>query len=334
VDGGLQVLLVAGLIRAQDDHGKTLDPKSLERKTIGKVIFKVESTTVTTAQRIQVRKLLQKVGMSAKQGEELAYVPQFLQKLIDLADRAGGEAPKPERPDTTGLEEIRLIAGNEQLLALYNRREEQAQAIDSWLDLAERIDKRWPRWITLKRVMGYANGIQDAEVILAQVKNIEKQRQLLEEPDLISPLVTNLTQLLREELNRLDKEYQARHNGGMERLKADTNWQQLDPEERNSLLAEQRLTLANAPKINVAGTEEIVATLERITISALTDRVAAMLSRFDNVLVGAAELMEPEAQFVKLPNRTIKTEQDIDVWLDDAKAEIQKALKNGPVIIH
>ncbi len=334
VDGGLQVLLVAGLARAQDDHGKTLDIKSLERKTIGKVMFKVESATVTTAQRIQVRKLLQKVGISAKQGEELAYVPQFLQRLMDIADRAGGEAPKPEMPDTTGLEEIRLTAGNEQLLALYNRREELAQAIDSWLDLAERIDKRQPTWITLKRVMDYANGIQDAEVILAQVKNIEKQRQLLEEPDLISPLVTNLTQLLREELNHLDKEYQARHDGGMERLKADTNWQQLDPEERNSLLAEQRLTLADAPKINVAGTEEIDATLERITLSALTDRVAAMLSRFDNVLVGAAELMEPEAQFVKLPNRTIKTEQDINVWLNDAKGEIQKALKNGPVIIH
>ncbi|MDL1983312.1 MAG: BREX system P-loop protein BrxC [Deltaproteobacteria bacterium] len=334
VDGGLQVLLVAGLICAQDDHGKTLDTKSLERKTIGKVMFKVESTTVTTAQRIQVRKLLQKVGMSAKQGEELAYVPQFLQKLMDIADRAGGEAPKPERPDTTGLEEIRLTAGNEQLLALYNRREELAQTIDSWLNLAGRIDKRRPTWITLKRVMGYANGIQDAEVILAQVKNIEKQRRLLEEPDLISPLVTNLTQLLREELNRLDKEYQARHDGGMKRLKTDTNWQQLDPEERKSLLAEQKLTLADAPKINVAGAEEIVSTLERITLSALTDRVAAMLSRFDAVLVGAAELMEPEAQFVKLPNRTIKTEQDIDAWLKDAKAEIQKALKNGPVIIH
>jgi len=334
VDGGLQVLLIAGLIRAQDDHGKTLDPKSLERKTIGKVMFKVESTTVTTAQRIQVRKLLQKVGLSAKQGEELSYVPQFLQELVDLADRAGGEAPKPERPDTTGLEEIRLTAGNEQLLALYNRREELSQAIDSWSDLVGRIDKCWPSWITLKRVMGYANGLQDAEVILAQVNNIEKQRQLLEEPDLISPLVTNLTQLLREELNRLDKEYQSRHDEGMARLKADTNWQQLDPEQRNSLLAEQKLTLADAPKINVASTEEIIATLERTTLSALTDRVAALSSRFDTVMVGAAELMEPEAQFVKLPNRTIKTEQDIDTWLNDAKAEIQKALKSGPVIIH
>jgi hypothetical protein len=294
----------------------------------------VESTTVTTAQKIQVRKLLQKVSLSAKQGEELAYVPQFLQKLMDLADCAGGEAPKPERPDTTKLNEIRLTAGNEQLLSLYNSRDELAQAIDLWADLAGRIDKRWLTWITLKRVIGYAIGLQDAEVILTQVKNIEKQRQLLEEPDLISPVVANVTQLLREELNRLDKEYQSKHNDGMARLKVDTNWQQLDPEQRNSLLAEQKLTLADAPKINVASTEEIVATLERITLSALADRVAAMPSRFDTVLVGAAELMEPEAQFVKLPNRTIKIEQDIDAWLNDAKAVIQKALKRGPVIIH
>ena len=109
-------------------------------------------------------------------------------------------------------------------------------------------------------------------MILAQVKNIEKQRQLLEEPDLILPLVANLTQLLREALNRLDKEYQSRHNEGMARLKADTNWQQLDPEQRNSLLAEQKLTLADAPEINVASAEKIVATLEKITLSALTDR--------------------------------------------------------------
>jgi hypothetical protein len=294
----------------------------------------VESTTVTTPQRIQIRKLLQKIGLSAKQGEELAYVPQFLQNLMALADRAGGDEPKPKRPDTKALEEIRLTAGNEQLIALYNRREELFQAIDSWLEIAARIEKRWPTWITLKHVMGYARGIQDAEVILAQVENIEKHRQLLEEPDLISPLVTNLTQLLREELNCLDKEYRSRHAAGMERLKVDANWQQLDPEQRNTLLAEQKLILADAPQINVASTDEIITTLGRITLSALSDRVAAIPSRFDTVLVGAAELMEPEAQFVKLPHRTIKTEPDIDAWLNDAKAEIQKALKSGPVIIH
>ena len=87
VDGGLQVLLIAGLTRAQDERGQPLDPKELERKTIGKVMFKVESATVTAAQRIQIRKLLQKLGLSAKQGEELAHIPQFLQKMLELRTR-------------------------------------------------------------------------------------------------------------------------------------------------------------------------------------------------------------------------------------------------------
>ena len=109
VDGGLQVLLVAGLIRAQYERGRVIDPRQLERKQIGKVYFKVESVTVTASQRIQVRKLLQKVGCQAKQGEELILIPDFLQKMQELADRAGGENPKPERPDTTSLDEIRLV---------------------------------------------------------------------------------------------------------------------------------------------------------------------------------------------------------------------------------
>ena len=141
-------------------------------------MFKVESATVTTAQRIQIRKLLQKVGLPAKQGEELLYVPQFLQKMLELADQAGGEEPKPARPDTASLNEIRLMAGNEQLLALYNRRDELGSSIDDWIGLGERIAGRWPDWTVLKGLMTHASELQDAEVILAQVKTIEQQRQL------------------------------------------------------------------------------------------------------------------------------------------------------------
>lgn len=333
VDGALQVLLVAGLIRAQDERGQTIDPKGLERKAIGKVIFKVESATVTVAQRIQIRKLLQKVGLAAKQGEELAYVPSFLQKLQDLADRAGGDAPKPARPDTSSLDEIRLTAGNEQLLALYNRRDELTNAIDAWIDLAERIEKRSPAWITLKRLMGHAGGVQDAEAILTQVKHIEQQRQLLEEPDLIGPLAANLTQLLREELNLLDQEYQSLHEKGMVRLDADPNWQQLEPEQRYQLLSAQNLHEAARPKVKVQNTSDILATLDSVSLVTFTDRVAAMSSRFQKVLEEAAELLEPEVQFIQIPRRTLKTAGEIDAWAEEVKTQLKAALDKGPIII-
>jgi len=333
VDGGLQVLLVAGLIRAQDERGQIMDPKELERKSIGKMMFKVESATVTTAQRIQVRKLLQKYGLTAKQGEELTYVPQFLQKMMALADQAGGEAPKPARPDTVFLDEIRLTAGNEQLLSLYNRREELGNSIETWSDLAERITKRWPNWTVLKRLMAHAAVIQDAEVILAQVKTIEQQRQLLEDPDLIVPLIANLAQLLRDELNRLDKEYQLRHENGMKRLREDSNWQQLEPEQRNQLLSEQRLTLTDRPTIEVQNTNEVVATLDSCTLSMFADRVAALPARFDNVASSAAELCEPEIQFIAVPRRTLKSLDEIDTWAEEVKQQLKDALQNGPVSI-
>ena len=333
VDGGLQALLVAGLIRAQDERGQPLEPSSLERKSIGKTLFKVESATVTTPQRIQIRKLLQKVGLSAKQGEELAYVPQFLQKLSNLADEAGGEAPKPERPDTSFLDDIRLTAGNEQLVALYNRREELASNIETWEHLSKRIHQRWPNWAVLKRLMSHASGLDDADVFRAQVETIEQQRQLLTDPDPVAPLITSLTQALRDALNRLDQDYQKRHEQGMARLADDSNWQQLEPEQRNQLLADQRLTLADQPEVAVQSTQEVLNTLDQCALAMFADRVAAPPSRFDNVTVAAAELCEPEIQFIHVPRRTLKSDADIDAWAEEVKQQLKAALPDGPISV-
>jgi hypothetical protein len=333
VDGGLQVLLVAGIIRAQDDRGQPIEPSALERKSIGKTLFKVESANVTTPQRIQIRKVLQKVGVSAKQGEELAHVPSFLQKVSELADKAGGEAPKPERPDTRFLDDIRLTTGNEQLLALYNRREELVQSIGHWERLAEQIQQRWPSWMVLKRLVNHASGLADAEVYRAQVDTIEQQRQLLEEPDPINPLITSLTQSLREALNTLNQDYQGRHEQGMKRLEADANWQQLEPEQRNQLLSEQKLTLADQPKVAVQSTDEVLNTLDQCSLAMFADRVAALPSRFDNVAVAAAELCEPEIQFVSVPCRTLKTEADVDAWAEEVKDQLKTALEKGPISV-
>jgi len=333
IDGGLQVLLVAGLIRAQDDRGQAIEPSALERKSIGKTLFKVESATVTTLQRIQIRKLLQKVALSAKQGEELAHIPTFLKKVNELADSAGGEAPKPERPDTRFLDDIRLTAGNEQLLSIYNRRDELTHSLERWTTLAEQIQQRWPDWMVLKRLVNHAAGLDAADVYRAQIKTIEQQRQLLADPDPITPLITRLTQALRDMLNTLDQDYQTRHAQGMQRLAADGNWQPLEPEQRNQLLAEQHLTLADQPKVAVQSTDEVLNTLEACSLSMFADRVAALPSRFDNVAVSAAELCEPEIQFIHVPRRTLKTDADIDAWAEDVKQQLKAALPDGPISV-
>jgi len=333
VDGGLQVLLVAGLIRAEDENNKAVDFKDLERKAIGKIKFIIESATVSAVQRIQIRKLLQKLGISAKQGEESLCIPEFLQKLRVLAERAGGEAPAPARPDAALLEDISTVKGNEQLLTLYNKRDELTDAIDSWTGQAERINKRLPAWQTLKRLFTHGQSVAGVEVLGAQARHIEEQRQLLEEPDQVPLLLSNLAQLLRDKLNTLHAAYSEQHQQGMNRLELDSNWQQLEPEQRNNLLAEQKLTLAHAPHVQVATVDEVLATLGQLSLSAFADRVAALSSRFNDVAVSAATLCEPKIQFVSIPRETLKTAEDIDRWAEDVKQQLKGALEQGPVSV-
>lgn len=333
VDGGLQVLLVAGLILARDEQGRLADPRELERKAVGKMAFRVESATITTSQRVMIRKLMLKAGVSAKPGEESDHAEEFLEKLLELAGRAGGEPPQPVRPDTSSIEEMRRTAGNERLLALFNRREDLSDCIDNWTGLARRVAERLPRWNVLKRLAVHSSKLPDADAILAQVQTIERERQLLEEPDPITPLAANITQLLRDELNSLDGQYASLFEQRMGRLEQDPNWRELEPDERLRLLSHYSLDESSRPAVNVQSTEGVLETLEGCSLPSFADRVAALSGRFDNVLKRAAELCQPEVQFIQVPRRTLKTEEEIDAWAAEMTERLKTALKQGPVAL-
>jgi len=333
IDGGLQVLLVACLIKAQNDHGQTIVPKELERKNIGKILFKVEATTVSTKQKIQIRTVFQKFDLSCKPDEESSMMPQFIQKLSELAYKAGGEAPKPEKPDISFIEDIRLASGNEQLLAVFNKKEELVQVIDSWSILSEKINNKWPEWQSLKSLLGHLNGIEDADVLRTQAEQIEKQRLLIEEPDPVTPLIKNLVQILRDEINRLDGEYQKKHRDGMEQLLSDENWKKLEPDQRERLLQKYHLNDSARPKVNVSDKISILETLNSTSVVMFADRVAAMSGRFEKIAAEAAELLEPAAQIIKVPLRMLKTTKDVELWLEEVGQRLKSALDKGPVII-
>lgn len=333
IDGGLQVLLIAGLIRVEDERGKAIDPKELERKTIGKVMFKVEAATVTTAQRIQIRKVLQKVGITSKQGEELVYIPPFLQKMNDLADRAGGESPKPVRPSTSFIDEIRLSVGNEQLLALYNQRDLINSSIDHWSQLAEKITQRWPLWTTLERLESYAMDSEGVDELVVQIEYIRTQRRLLEDPDLINPLIGMVSQVLREKLNELQKAWNSQWDAGEVLIEQDENWRQLDPEQKHALRTPLQLVQKYVPRIRVDNTDAILGTLAEINIQSLQDRISALPTRYGQLILQAAKLMEPTVQSLTINKPVLKSESDIDDWLESLRKELMSALNNGPVVI-
>lgn len=333
IDGALQMLLITGIVRAETDRGQGIDARELERRKIGLTFFKQETAVVTTPQRIQIRKVLQKVNINAKPNEELSSIPTFIHKLKEMANTAGGEAPKPELPDTQHLDNILRTSGNEQLLTVYNLREELKQQIENWSELTKKISARMPAWKSLEILMQHAKGLANSEILQTQLDHIKQDRLLLEEPDQIAPLIKSLGQLLRDELNQKNQAYQQSHKAGMDLLESDNNWDALDPEQRNTLLTKQKLTLADQPEINVASTEDILKTLEKISVNMLAERVAAMPSRFDSITVEAAEKMQPEAQFISLPRRTLSSEDDIQNWLKEVEQQLNSTLEQGPIIL-
>jgi len=331
VDGALQVLLVAGIIRAHDERGKVVDAKELERKAVGKALFKVETPGPTTAQRIQIRKLFQKAGCLARPNEELMMVPQFLERMGELAIRAGGEAPRPAQPDTSRLDEIRRSGGNEQLLGLFSSRDELDGAIDQWANQAARIEASWPNWTALQELLRHAGSLKAAEEARGQAEVIKRQRMLLAEPNLVKPLLKSLEDALRSDFFLQQKRYSDELQERMNDLRADLYWQQLSEEKQAGILKDCDITEAPRPALGTY--DELVAALKHYPLVGWGDRIDALSGRFARAREMAARSLEPQMQTVHIPRRTLKTEQDINAWVQEVSDQLKIALNKGPVVI-
>jgi hypothetical protein len=330
-DGALQVLLIAGVIRANDEKGVLVDPRELERKTIGKVTFKIESATVTAPQRIQIRKLFQQVGLSVKSNEELAAMGQFIDKLNQLADNAGGDAPRPEVPDKSSIDEIRLASGNEQLLVLYSRREELRQSIEDWETTGKKIRERLPAWQQLLRLLAQAGHVKAAEEARQQAAAIEKPRLLLTNPDPITPLVKSVEDTLRQELKAKHTAYCDRLNERRGELDKDESWQQLSDEQREKTTKQCDIEAVSA--LHIATQDDLIKAISDYPITSWDDRIDALSGRFAKARELAAKELEPKTQAIEVPRRTLKSADDVQAWLDETGKLLTAAVTKGPVVI-
>jgi len=47
----------------------------------------------------------------------------------------------------------------------------------------------------------------------------------------------------------------------------------------------------------------------------------------------ASQLLEPKAVKIHLPSATIKDTADLEAWIAGVRAQVEKQLKDGPVIL-
>ena len=331
IDGGLQVLLVAGLIRAHDDRRQTVSPTDLERKQIGKAMFKIESTSISRVQLIQIRKLFQAAGLIVRPDDEKTRVGDLLERLETLADSAGGDAPMPFLPDCSFLEPIRLSSGNEQLMALYERRDEITEVIPRWTAIARQIEARLPIWESLVRLLDHAVDLPDVGAIREEAQAIYDQRLLLDDPDAVRPLRGQLEDLLRRTLLAQQDAFNQALRAGWDQLEEDASWTAISSVQQSNLAQGQQID--QKMDLQIGSYDSLVNTLEAMPLSSWQNRIDALSSRFARVREEAARLLTPQAQSLNLPRQTIHDAGELDAWLATVKSQIETALGKGPVIL-
>ena len=95
-------------------------------------IFGSRAPPSTPASASKYANCSRSLGSPASPTKKTTAAAEFLAELDKLAQGAGGDAPLPERPDTSHLRNLQSLAGNEQLVGILNRYDELQKNIEDW----------------------------------------------------------------------------------------------------------------------------------------------------------------------------------------------------------
>lgn len=312
------------------DHITTSET-NLNQKTIAQASFKQKSFTLTAVQKIEIRKLYQVAGIHCKSGEESKNSNEFLRKLDDLAEKTYGDAPRPESVDKLLITEIENLDGNERLLKIFENKDQLKSGFELWTKQSETIGKRMPEWELMIGLNRFATENKETKPIKEEIDAIRNERLILREPDPIQSPLSKMTDYLRDALNEYKKEYNRIWDEKMAELHANEYWIKIQQEDKHRILVGQNILTKQ--EIKAYTSAELLEQLNKISLDAWADKVSALSNKFQSAIDEAIKLCSPKAEPYYLPRRTIKSETDLEVYLDELRKEIKSLLNNGDVIL-
>ena len=336
VDAVLVALHRSGHLRAVR-NGVDVAVGALDQAGIKAAQFRPEKVVLAVNDRIALRGLFQAVDVRARSGEEGQSARLFLDRLLDLAESAGGTAPLPPAPETGFIDELSRLAGAEQLAAIHERRERIGESIAAWTALAERRERREPLWQLATGLRRHARGLAGTESMAQEFAAIERQRSLLDETDRLEPLAGRLAGALREELTARRRELASAVTNAAEELAADATWQRLDPGEQEEIL--RRCRLEPPRETPIATRQELLASLEDRPLAAWQAEVDAARQRASRALAEAATRLDAGSEDERPPTSvtirpvTLADEAAVRDWLREQEERLLDAVRNGPVVL-
>ena len=330
VDAALITLHTTGHVRATH-KGITLSQSQLDQAKISVTDFRAETVTIDAKQKIKLRKLFQAAGVNCKPNEENAKAPVFLARLADIADRAGGNPPMPDRPPTGHLDTLRGYGGVEQLAEIFKQHDTLAHQTEDWGKLADLAGKRMPAWETLCTLLKHAIAIPGTDELREQADVVKSERRLLNASDSVPNIRKAAAATLRATLTAAHGQYKRTYNEQMATLTASENWKRLKADQRKQILAEEDVD--QMPGLSVGSEADLIRSLDQTALPAWKTKNDALPQQFGRAALTAAKLLEPKTQSVHLFSGTLKAEQDVKAWLAGAEKDLLAKLKNGPIVI-
>lgn len=299
---------------------------------INQATFKKEIHILGAKDKIAIRKLLQDAGITCPPNQEIfPHTNEYLDKLKTLAAQVSGDAPRPEPINVDFIKEIENKDGNERLIDILQQKDMLQAKFTEWTAKAKLVNDREPQWNLLADLINHAPDEPDMEPFKKESAAIRDNRLLLQEPDLIQPILTAISDKLLTILNKRKEQYNVLYDIRMVDLQANEYFKKLTPEQKHSLLARHQLLVK--PEIKALDAHALLLQLNKATLYTWDTKIAALPGQFQSALEEAILLSAPQAKTYSLPRKTITSQAEIDSYLSELKTELETLLKESSSII-
>ena len=305
---------------------------NLNAAKINAATFKKEVHILSVSDIMKIKSLFLVARINCPPNQEIfPYSNEFLAKLKGLANEISGDAPRQEPININFIKEIENKEGNERLLDILEQKDNLEAKFKDWTQKADITSNRMPEWNLLIDLLSKATDDDEVETIRTEVEAIENDRLLLNEPDLIQPLLVKLTAKLNSELAQVKTAYNSDYESKMKDLQANQYFSKLTPDQKHLILAKNQLL--QKAEIKSLEAQELKFQLQALSFTNWKTKIAALTSQFQSALEEAILLMAPKAITFSVPRGTISNQADIDAYVANVKNELEDLLKQSSSII-
>lgn len=299
---------------------------------INQATFKKEIHILGAKDKIAIRKLFQDSGITCPPNHEIfPYSNEYLDKLKTLATQVSGDAPRPEPINIDFIKEIENKEGNERLLDILQQKDMLQARFTEWSTKAKLVKDREPQWSLLVDLINHAPDEPDMELYKTETAAIRDNRLLLQEPDLIQPILTAISDKLLSILNKRKEQYNALYDIRMADLQATEYFKKLTPEQKHGILAKHQLLVK--PEIKALDAHALLNQLNKASLYTWDTKIAALPGQFQSAMEDAVLLSAPQAKTYSLPRKTISNQTEIDSYVAELKSELENLLNESSSII-